>query len=170
MAGTSAKGCCAKCGAPWERIIEKTGQSTYAKIKGERSWREMSAIANEQGTTPSRPNSGQTRFENGTQPHLDAAPTKTLGWQPACKCGLEEKDWDIKQYGNLRVPFKKDLTPRWISDAPIPCTVVDPFFGSGTTGAVALELGRKCIGIELNPAYCELAKQRCNITPGLQLA
>lgn len=48
-------------------------------------------------------------------------------------------------------------------------TVLDPFFGSGTTGMVALELGRKCIGIELNPQYGELAKQRCNVTPGLSL-
>jgi DNA modification methylase len=49
-------------------------------------------------------------------------------------------------------------------------TTLDPFFGSGTVGQVALELGRKCIGIELNPAYIELAKRRTNVTPGLQLA
>lgn len=49
-------------------------------------------------------------------------------------------------------------------------TVLDPFGGSGTTGQVALELGRKAILIELNPEYIELIKQRCNITPGLPLA
>ena len=48
--------------------------------------------------------------------------------------------------------------------------ILDPFFGSGTTGKVALELGRKVIGIELNPEYIEIAKRRCNVTPGLQLA
>jgi DNA modification methylase len=48
--------------------------------------------------------------------------------------------------------------------------VLDPFFGSGTTGQVALELGRNCIGIELNPKYVELAKERTNITPGLAFA
>lgn len=47
--------------------------------------------------------------------------------------------------------------------------ILDPFFGSGTTGLVALELGRKCIGIELNPEYVEIAKQRCNVTAGLPL-
>lgn len=47
--------------------------------------------------------------------------------------------------------------------------VLDPFFGSGTTGMVALELGRKAIGIELNADYVELARQRCNVTPGLPL-
>lgn len=43
---------------------------------------------------------------------------------------------------------------------PVPATVMDPFFGSGTTGAVALEYGRNIIGIELNPDYMELAKRR----------
>lgn len=39
-------------------------------------------------------------------------------------------------------------------------TVLDPFHGAGTTGLVALRLGREYIGIELNPEYVELSKQR----------
>ncbi|SPB16093.1 DNA modification methylase [Caballeronia novacaledonica] len=38
--------------------------------------------------------------------------------------------------------------------------VLDPFFGSGTTGVVCNELGRKCVGIELNAEYAELARER----------
>ena len=38
--------------------------------------------------------------------------------------------------------------------------VLDPFFGSGTAGVVAHELGRKYIGIELHPGYIDLAKKR----------
>lgn len=38
--------------------------------------------------------------------------------------------------------------------------VLDPFFGSGTTGAVAKRLGRQYVGIEINPKYCEKAEQR----------
>ena len=45
-------------------------------------------------------------------------------------------------------------------------TVLDPFAGSGTVGKVALELGRKAILIELNPAYVELAEDRTFVTPG----
>src|SRR4030095_9961276 len=49
-------------------------------------------------------------------------------------------------------------------------TIIDPFAGSGTTGKVALELGRKAVLIELNPKYIEMIRDRCNITPGLALA
>ena len=38
--------------------------------------------------------------------------------------------------------------------------VLDPFFGSGTTGWVAQRLGRKWIGIELNPEYIKIAEKR----------
>ena len=38
--------------------------------------------------------------------------------------------------------------------------VLDPFFGSGTTGWVAQRLGRKWIGVELNPEYVKIAEKR----------
>ena len=38
--------------------------------------------------------------------------------------------------------------------------VIDPFFGSGTTGRVATKLGRNYIGIELNPEYISISKRR----------
>jgi DNA modification methylase len=38
--------------------------------------------------------------------------------------------------------------------------VLDPFFGLGTTGLVAAKCGRDWIGIELNPAYVEMAERR----------
>lgn len=57
-----------------------------------------------------------------------------------------------------------------LAGCPPAGTVIDPFLGSGTTALVALELGRSAIGIELNPDYCNIASQRCNVTPGLALA
>ncbi|WP_055695952.1 DNA-methyltransferase [Streptomyces prasinopilosus] len=54
-------------------------------------------------------------------------------------------------------------------DLPIRCikagckpggTVLDPFSGSGTTGAAARQLGRRYVGIDLNSAYHDLAKDR----------
>lgn len=38
--------------------------------------------------------------------------------------------------------------------------VLDPFFGTGTTGAVAKRLGRRWIGIEREDSYCEVARER----------
>lgn len=48
-------------------------------------------------------------------------------------------------------------------------TVLDPFGGSGTTGEVALELGRKAVLIELNPKYIPLIERRTFVTPGLNI-
>ncbi len=39
-------------------------------------------------------------------------------------------------------------------------TVLDPFMGSGTTGAVAKQLGRNFIGIEIDQSYFDIAAQR----------
>jgi DNA modification methylase len=47
-------------------------------------------------------------------------------------------------------------------------TVLDPFNGSGTTGAVSIKHHRNYIGIELNPAYVELTNKRfANVQPVL---
>lgn len=43
-------------------------------------------------------------------------------------------------------------------------TVLDPFFGSGTTLRVCQQLNRNAIGIELNPDYVEMTKQRLSQT------
>jgi site-specific DNA-methyltransferase (adenine-specific) len=41
-------------------------------------------------------------------------------------------------------------------------TVLDPFFGSGTTGIAAVNLGFNYIGIELDEQYVEIARRRIN--------
>jgi DNA modification methylase len=50
-------------------------------------------------------------------------------------------------------------------------TVLDPFAGAGTTGVVALQEGRNFVGIELNPAYVQMAERRlANVDPLLRWA
>ncbi len=137
LAGTSAKGCCAKCGAPWERIVERSGGTI-----GTGGW------------NPSELEDPRVARNRGKD--LSDYKVETLGWQPTCEC--------VRNYrGILKSGFGS-------CNPPVPCTVLDPFAGSGTTGMVALELGRKAILIELNPKYCDLIRQRCDVTPGLQLA
>lgn len=60
---------------------------------------------------------------------------ETTGWQASCRCG-----------------------------APMTGgTVLDPFFGAGTTGLVAQRNGRNTIGIELNSDYVQIAKRRLGL-------
>jgi DNA modification methylase len=55
---------------------------------------------------------------------------------------------------------EKLVEPCVLAGCPVGGTVLDPFAGSGTTGAVAYRLGRKFIGIELNPEYAAMAERR----------
>ena len=47
-----------------------------------------------------------------------------------------------------------------MAGCPVGGTVLDPFFGSGTTGLVAKQLGRNFVGIELNAEYVKIAQLR----------
>ncbi len=78
---------------------------------------------------------------------------------PICSGGERLKD----KAGRKGHPTQKPeaLLHRVILAATKPGDVVlDPFFGSGTTGAVAKRLGRRWIGIERDPAYIDLARKR----------
>ena len=66
-------------------------------------------------------------------------------------------------------PYKEAHFATFPMELPITCIkagcpeggiVLDPFFGSGTTGLAAQELSRHWVGIELNPEYIEIAKRR----------
>ncbi|WP_203602192.1 DNA-methyltransferase [Acidithiobacillus ferrooxidans] len=65
--------------------------------------------------------------------------TKAAGWEPGCACQ------------------KSGPVP---GASPVPCVVLDPFGGSGTTAMVAQNLGRQWEIIEANPHYAPLAEER----------
>lgn len=59
--------------------------------------------------------------------------------------------------------FPEDLIEPCIkAGCPVGGVVLDPFFGSGTTGRVATRLQRGYVGIELNPEYIEICNKRLN--------
>lgn len=55
---------------------------------------------------------------------------------------------------------EKLVEPCVLAGCPVGGTVLDPFTGSGTTGAVACRLGRNFVGVELNPEYAAMAERR----------
>ena len=57
--------------------------------------------------------------------------------------------------------FPLDLIrPMIVAGCPAGGIVLDPFMGSGTTAIAAIRQGKRYIGIDLNPEYCEIAKRR----------
>jgi DNA modification methylase len=94
-----------------------------------------------------------------------------------------EHSWRIVPVGEKQQGFEQELKkptaehvapfptkligPYILSLCPQDGTVLDPFLGSGTTMRVAMEKGRNCIGIELNPDYVDYAKKRLNWGMGL---
>jgi DNA modification methylase len=74
-------------------------------------------------------------------------------------------DGEVKNFKNHPCPKNKGVIKRVVlrlSNQGQTC--IDPFLGSGTTLMVCKELGRKGIGIEINPKYCEIAKKRLQNT------
>lgn len=68
--------------------------------------------------------------------------------------------WDMAPEANPHpAPFPLKL-PMRVLDAVDTETVLDPFMGSGTTGVAAVQMGRRFIGIEIDPAYFEIACKR----------
>ena len=113
-AGAAAKAC-RDCGAPWERLTEKSKELDI-RAKGSTFDKGKTGARNGGDRTQTGP-----RFLN-----------KTASFQPTCDHNSEI----------------------------VPSLVLDPFVGSGTVGVVALGLGRRFLGIELNPEYVELATRR----------
>ncbi len=85
---------------------------------------------------------------------------------PICSGGERLKDENGEKAHSTQKP--ESLLHRVIVSSTKPGDVVlDPFFGSGTTGAVARKLGRRFIGLERDPTYARLARSRiASIAPG----
>lgn len=77
---------------------------------------------------------GMAHGRTSTSGTMLSPPTSvTVGWTKTCACA--RRDW-------------------------VPCFVLDPFAGAGTTGVAAARSGRRFIGIELNPDYVAMANRR----------
>jgi hypothetical protein len=127
FAGTSEKGCCPKCGAPWSREVDRVPATSKECPKTVSAHIARGGTGTPVGTVGK---SGSGRI-NGS--------ITTIGWYPSCSCNKDDGGLELE---------------------PIPCTVLDPFSGSDTTGLVARDNGCKYIGIELNPEYIDISAKR----------
>jgi hypothetical protein len=126
--GTSERGCCAVCGAGWERITKKDFEP-QPDVKNSSKLRKGS-------------NKGLDESSGWDETPRGTTAVTTLGWQPSCTCNNTDT---------------------------IPCTVLDPFGGSGTTGLVARNLKRDAILIELNPEYVKIMKKKLRLNEQLEV-
>ena len=120
----SPEQCCSSCGMPYERKIEQTRVPTRPGTNSKVN----RASANDQ--SPYESNSGMIVGNRDPRRHITA--TKTIGFEPACECGVE----------------------------PTRGTVLDPFAGSGTTAQVAQNNGRDWIMCEANSDYISMIERR----------
>jgi DNA modification methylase len=124
LAGTSEKGCCPGCGAPWRRIVRKDRKPTRpgkeSKIRMPRGW-----AGN--GVPHKASEWNRSKEEVGNRdPMRHVTEIETVGWGPSCDCPEQP---------------------------PVPCLVLDCFNGSGKTGEQALLLGRSYVGMDLSWEY-----------------
>jgi len=133
------------------------------------------------------PNFKGTRFTNAHETLIWAAKTKTArptfnyAAMKALNDGVQMRsDWTLpicagaerlkNKEGKKAHPTQKpeSLLHRVLLATTNPGDLVlDPFFGTGTTGAVARKLGRHFIGLEADPDYAEVARKRiAAISPG----
>ncbi len=139
-AGTSQKGCCPRCGAPWVRVTKKKARRKGKRARGRgtsakaRRGKSRKLDAQPKGAAARRLCANVRRARSSGGEHDNPFPqAEAAGWKPSCMCDAGE---------------------------PVPCTVLDPFLGSGTTALVALMLGRAAVGVELNPEYAQMARRR----------
>ncbi len=131
-AGTSADGCCASCGAPRRRVTQKGRVDLdHQRACGG----DANGLYHGQATKGFESARAENASEVKARILAGMRERVTVGWAPTCKRGCP-------------------------GDATVPCLVLDPFAGSGTTGVVAVRRGRDFVGIELNPSYAEMARRR----------
>ena len=76
--------------------------------------------------------------------------------------GRHPKDRHVMRFADRWHTLRQrgDLAPCGCGAPTVPGVVLDPFFGAGTTGLVAEQLGRDWVGIELSDEYASLAEAR----------
>jgi hypothetical protein len=166
---------CCKCGAPYERVVEKPNMSERP-TRSTDSKMETLDVHVSNGWGGYDKSSGQ-EYQEWRNKH----PNVTKGFEPTCDCKYTYKSIGIPGegpnrgrregamgYGQQKVD--KGTQPTCDCNAnTIKGVVIDPFGGSGTTSIVAEKQYKDSILIEPNPKYVEIAKRRLKREIGMFL-
>lgn len=125
-----------------------------------------------QDRDPSRPSSRKVRspagWKTGAGPHgsvHEDGREQTVSYVEIVASKRNKRSvWNIATEPFPEAHFatfpQKLAEPCILAGCPVGGVVLDPFSGSGTTGVVALRLGRSFVGIELNPKYAAMSRRR----------
>lgn len=131
LAGTSEYGACADCGSPYKRVTTVVSKQITEAMKVAG----CDTNGEYQGQATKDYASGKAQNASDTKRRIleSMSQVKESSWQKTCKCE---------------------------TDKVVPCVVLDPFNGAGTTGIVSLQHRRRYLGIELNESYIEISQRR----------
>jgi DNA modification methylase len=159
-AGTSERGCCPHCGAPWERCVFREGESVAQRMA-----RATKAYS---GHMP-RGDGGSLQRNGARVGEPGGRPATMLGWRPTCR-HYDDDYARLPRASNRRKREQRERSGNWWRRAlrrpggvgwpTTPCVVLDPFMGSGTTALVARNMGRHAVGVELSEEYLGIARER----------
>ena len=158
LAGTSEKGSCGACGSPWRRLTSAEVKKVRSPERGKRAvWDK-----NHWSAVWDKNHWSHDGLRDGHQEKC----VKTTGWEPTCECNgkfVDEFYWIKHSATGKKVKRRRSVYVPEIplEDHPIvPCVVLDPFAGSGTTLVAALRLHRRGVGIDLGAEYAKMAQKR----------
>lgn len=143
-------------GVPWRLAFALQDDGWY--LRADIIWHKPNAMPESVKDRPTRAHEYLFMFTKGQKYFYDRHPILEPN-------GRNKRSvWNINTQGYAGAhfaTFPPNLVEPCIKASTRPGDfVLDPFFGSGTVGLVARELGRKYTGIELHPDYVDLAKKR----------
>ena len=162
-AGTSERGACLKCGAPWVRQVEVSGGTIG------QGW-----VEHDEDLAKGMAQADGTDIRRGMETYR----REMVGWKASCECsaaGGGPRGLRPSSKPGLPSDFGKGERGKL---SPVPCVVLDPFAGSGTVGKVALELNRRAVLLDIaydpelgDEGYLAMAQRRCSeVQPQLKEA
>lgn len=147
-------------GIPWRLAFALQDDGWY--LRSDVVWNKPNAMPESVKDRPTRSHEYMFLFSKSENYYFDSAAIREP--TPEGKLRNRRSVWNVNTQSTTGAHFATFppglVEPCILSGSRPDDFVLDPFLGSGTTGIVAGQLGRKFVGIELHPEYVELASRR----------